>query len=62
MSNPILLPIVSHYTLSYDGDNVQFLLDPSVLPQVISQKPAQMSPSLVSTYQEHGITLFTWQD
>ena len=36
VSNPILLPIVSHYTLSYDGDNVQFLLDPSVLPPVIS--------------------------
>ena len=33
---PWLLPTVAHYTLNGDHLNLQFLLDPSVLPLVIS--------------------------
>ena len=33
---PWLLPIVSHHTLSGDHPHLQFLMDPSVLPMVIT--------------------------
>ena len=36
VSNPLLFPVVKYYTLGGDSANLQFLLDPSVLPMVIS--------------------------
>ena len=52
VSRPWLLPVVAHHTLGLEELHLQFLLDPSVLPMVISTKKSH--PELLQNMGVHN--------